>query len=173
MECLTPRRATEPAVKSRSWSGGQGHRYSTASGPQVAGSHAARQHWVVIVTGAFCADSASVYEGKLFVQGGVWDHYTTEEEPPIVRCALVVLIQKEADQDETDTVVVEIFGPDGNQVSQIDIELALPAGTGQGFLCPPLALQVRDFGPHSVTTRTSSADGPSIRLDVRRATASR
>jgi hypothetical protein len=49
---------------------------------------------LVIVTGAFFADAATVADGKLFVLGGVWDRYfTAGVDGAVQQLNLVILVQ--------------------------------------------------------------------------------
>jgi hypothetical protein len=124
----------------------------------------------VIVTGAFFADHAAVVDNKLVVVGGVWDDYLIgEDQPMAIDGHLVVLLQTDPSEDDHATVSIDIFGPDGEQLSAIQVEHAVRQGTGQGFIQAPLSIGLREIGRHSFVVGVAEQEPVALWLQVHQA----
>lgn len=106
----------------------------------------------VIVTGALLAESASVVDNKLNIQGGVVDTCRAGVER-VVQATLVVLIQPEP-FDQSPKVVIRFTDPSGNSQDQtLDVPESSLGGE-IGFVCYPLALPVPVDGRHSLAVES-------------------
>lgn len=104
----------------------------------------------VIVTGAFFADHAASVDNKLVVVGGVWDHYFIAPGNPLaINGFLVILVQTDPNEHDEAVLAIDIFRPDGEQLSAVKAEYTIREGAGQGFFLAPLSIGLLEVGRHS------------------------
>lgn len=112
----------------------------------------------MIVTGAFLADDATAADGKLYVWGGVLTSFTrpSPQHAPVITPMLVVLTQAE-DGDATESVPIEIYGPDGDiQRGDLPIPEITRTGTHSGFFFARVTFQVPQDGRYSIVVGSVS-----------------
>lgn len=116
-----------------------------------------------MVTCALLAESASIVEGKLNVQGGVLRSCQVGHDR-IARLNLIVFTQYEAG-DQAPTLTVELRRPDDDaQTMQVDWPLRESPEGEIGFAFWPLWLPVETDGVYRVTV---SGDNGSVSLPLK------
>lgn len=103
----------------------------------------------VILTGALLAESASVVDNKLNVQGGVIDSFQADSGR-LAAATLVVLIQPEG-SERTATIDVTFTDPVGES-NKFDLEIPPSSLGGEvGFVCYPVRIPVPTDGQYRLT----------------------
>ena len=85
------------------------------------------------ITSAFFADHVGIYEAKLCVLGGVWDHYTVPALPVTRVMSMALIAQVEPDdRGSTREIVVETGASSGTVVARREAPLVLdPSFAGE------------------------------------------
>lgn len=115
----------------------------------------------MIVTGALIAESASVVDNKLNIQGGVVSAYRTGTER-LARVMLITLIKSEPGETSA-TVDVSITPPTGEATAAQFPVPESSLGGEVGFITAPLLFEVPDDGRYVISV--SSADS-SVQLPL-------
>lgn len=116
----------------------------------------------MIITGALLAETASVFDNKLNITGGVISACRVGPERA-ARATLVVLIQPE-DSDTQPKINVTVTDPAGNSV---DAQMDVPAsslGGEIGFVFFPMEMPLPTDGRYSISV---SSDRGSVVLPLR------
>lgn len=117
---------------------------------------------MVIVTGALLAESASVVDNKLNIQGGVVDSFHADPSR-LIALTLVVLTQPEP-YDRTATIKVTFTNPAGeSQASSLEIPESSLGGE-IGFAYYPVRIPVPTDGRYQLSV---SAERGSVTLPLK------
>lgn len=111
------------------------------------------------VLSAFFADHVSIYEDKLFVQGGVWSWFTVDPTslPTTGRAPIALIFQiSPDDKGTTQTVTTRIVRPDGSENDPIVGNYTIPGDYASEYLAQafPMGMPIESLGRHVVLIET-------------------
>jgi hypothetical protein len=115
---------------------------------------------------ALIADSAEIVNGKLYLMGGGWDHFSARELPVQLRLAVAVGIRIEWDETNiAHPLDIFIEDDDGKELARVNgsMQVGRPSNLPQGGtqlsqMAVTLPLRVDAWGGYRV--RISAGEGP-------------